>query len=224
MAKAADARTKVSERAELLEKASVELAEAARDQATQRAEIAERDAVEEEAQVERRVLETVGAIEKGELEGENQALRTLKDILSNIASVLGPIVIPGVFLAIYAVIASFVAEKPEPSMGGEAEEVRKRMGRASRAKTAIASTDPWAKEGEMLLKAKKLFSELDANKDGELEVSELEALFVAKHGDKLAKQLMAQLDVNNDGSVDEDEFIRGYKEVLMTTEAGNVGS
>jgi len=72
---------------------------------------------------------------------------------------------------------------------------------------------------EIRAQAKRLFKELDINKDGHLNLKELEALFIAaaprvgQHGHALAKQLMDELDANKDGAVDEEEFIRGFKNV-----------
>ena len=142
--KAEKARVEVVERSELLEKAAAERSEAAIDQATELAEKAEKDAVQEEEKVEQEVVEAVDAIEKEELIEENAMLEMAKNGLSSAWSVVAPIIIPGVFMALYAVIASFFAPDPEPCLGTESDPVRKVMGRAARPKKAKATLDPWA--------------------------------------------------------------------------------
>ncbi|CAE7194481.1 unnamed protein product [Symbiodinium sp. CCMP2456] len=151
--KAEKARVEVVEKSELLEKAAAERSEIAIDQATETAEKAEKDAVFEEEKVEQEVVEAVDAIEKEELIEENALLETLKDTLSSAWQVLAPIVIPGVFLAVYAVIASFFSKAPEPCLGTESEDVRKMMGRTERPKKAKATLDPWTDGGKMAVGA-----------------------------------------------------------------------
>ncbi|CAE7210352.1 ABA2 [Symbiodinium sp. KB8] len=151
--KAEKARVEVVEKSELLEKAAAERSEVAIDQATETAEKAEKDAVFEEEKVEQEVVEAVDAIEKEELIEENAILETLKDTLSSAWQVAAPIVIPGVFLAVYAVIASFFSKAPEPCLGTESEDVRKMMGRLERPKKAKATLDPWTDGGKMAVGA-----------------------------------------------------------------------
>ena len=96
--------------------------------------------------VEQEVVATVDAIEKEDLIEENMSLEKAKEVLASAWSVLAPLVIPGIFIALYAVLASFGAPPPEPCLGAEAEAVRKAMGRAERPKTAKATMDPWDRE------------------------------------------------------------------------------
>ena len=151
--KAEKARVEVVEKSELLEKAAAERSEFAIDQATETAEKAEKDAVFEEEKVEQEVVEAVDAIEKEELIEENALLETLKNTLSSAWQVAAPLVIPGVFLALYAVIASFFSKPPEPCLGTESEDVRKVMGRTERPKKAKATLDPWTDGGKMAVGA-----------------------------------------------------------------------
>ncbi|CAK8999995.1 unnamed protein product [Durusdinium trenchii] len=144
--KAEDARTAAAEKAELLEKAAVEKFETALSQAAETAERAEKDAVFEEEAVEQAVVETVDAIEKEDLLEENQLLEKAKVALSAGWTFAAPLVIPGIFIALYAVLASFSAPPPEPCLGAESEETRKMMGRQERPKTSKANMDPWNDE------------------------------------------------------------------------------
>ena len=144
---AEQAKEAAAERAELLEKAAADKFEAALSQAAETAERAEKDAVFEEEAVEQQVVATVDAIEKEDLIEENAGLEKAKEILASAWSIAAPLVIPGIFLALYAVLASFTAPPPEPCLGAEDEEVRKTMGRAERPKTARATMDPWEREG-----------------------------------------------------------------------------
>jgi hypothetical protein len=144
LTEAEEARTAAAEKAELLIKQATEKAERAFTAATETAETAEKAIVEEEEQVEQKVFQAVEEIEKEEILEENQYLETAKNALSTVWSIIGPIILPGVGLALYAVIASFFAPKSELSRGGESEEVRIKMGRPARPKTAVARDDPWA--------------------------------------------------------------------------------
>ena len=148
--KADEARSAASERAELEEKAAVDKFEAAFSQAAETAERAERDAVFEEEAVEQAVVETVDAIEKEDLLEENQLLEKAKIYLSAAWTFVAPLVIPGIFIALYAVLASFSAPPPEPCLGGEDDKTRKMMGRVERPKTARATMDPWEREGKKM--------------------------------------------------------------------------
>ena len=141
-----------AERAELLEKAAADKYEAALSQAAETAERAEKDAVFEEEAVEQQVVATVDAIEKEDLFEENASLEKAKEFLGSAWSVAAPLVIPGIFIALYAVLASFSAPPPEPCLGAEADEVRKIMGRAERPKTARANIDPWSREAKEMAK------------------------------------------------------------------------
>ena len=141
-----------AERAELLEKAAADKYEAALSQAAETAERAEKDAVFEEEAVEQQVVATVDAIEKEDLIEENASLEKAKEFFGSAWSVAAPLVIPGIFIALYAVLASFSAPPPEPCLGAEADEVRKIMGRAERPKTARANIDPWSREAKEMAK------------------------------------------------------------------------
>ena len=151
--KAEKARVEVVEKSELLEKAAAERSEAAIDQATETAEKAEKDAVQEEEKVEQEIVEAVDAIEKEELIEENALLETLKGGLLSAWSVAAPLVIPGIFIALYAVIASFFNPPPEPCLGTEDEETRAVMGRVARPKKAKATLDPWTDGKKMAVGA-----------------------------------------------------------------------
>lgn len=96
--------------------------------------------------MEQEVVATVDAIEKEDFLEENMSLEKAKQILASAWSVLAPLVIPGIFMALYAVLASFGAPPPEPCLGAEAEAVRLAMGRVERPKTAKATMDPWDRE------------------------------------------------------------------------------
>ena len=145
---AEQAKEAAAERAELLEKAAADKFEASLSQAAETAERAEKDAVFEEEAVEQQVVETVDAIEKEDLIEENATLEKAKEILTNVWGVAAPLVIPGIFIALYAILASFSAPPPEPCLGAEDEEIRKIMGRAERPKTARANMDPWSGEAK----------------------------------------------------------------------------
>lgn len=140
-----------AERAELLEKAAADKYEAALSQAAETAERAEKDAVFEEEAVEQQVVATVDAIEKEDLIEENASLEKAKEFLGSAWSIAAPLVTPGIFIALYAVLASFSAPRPEPCLGAEADEVRKIMGRAERTKTARANMDPWSGEAKHMV-------------------------------------------------------------------------
>jgi len=101
----------------------------------------EREIVKQEEDLERKVVSAVDAIEKEELFEENQLLETAKDALTVVKDVATPIVVPGVFLLVYAVFASFFSGPPVPCKGAEAEETRKLMGRKPRMETAKVSSD-----------------------------------------------------------------------------------
>ena len=148
---AEQAKEAAAERAELLEKAAADKFEAALSQAAETAERAEKDAVFEEEAVEQQVVATVDAIEKEDLIEENAGLEKAKEILASAWSIAAPLVIPGIFMALYAVLASFSAPPPEPCLGAEAEGVRKMMGRAERTKTAKATMDPWEREAKHMV-------------------------------------------------------------------------
>lgn len=144
--KAEDLRIQVAEKAEADEKAAAEKAELLRSQAIERAESAEREVVEQEEATERQVIEDVEAIEKKELLEENAGLEKAKVILESVWGVVGPVVIPGIAMAVYAFIASLFDGKPEPALGAESEDTRVKMGRKERVVTRGATLDPWEKE------------------------------------------------------------------------------
>eukprot|EP00438_Fugacium_kawagutii_P033290 Skav219619 [mRNA] locus=scaffold628:154722:155768:- [translate_table: standard] len=148
---AEQAKEAAAERAELLEKASTDKYEAALSQIADAAERAEKDAIFEEEAVEQQVVATVDAIEKEDLLEENAALEKAKEILTSAWSIAAPLVIPGIFIALYAILASFSAPPPEPCLGAEEEEIRKVMGRAERPKTAKANMDPWSGEAKHMV-------------------------------------------------------------------------
>ena len=148
--KAEKARVEVAEKSELLEKAAAERSEAAINQATETAERAEKDAVQEEEKAEQEIVEAVDAIEKEELIEENAFLETAKNVLLSAWSVAAPLVIPGVFIALYAVLASFFNPPPEPCLGTENDETRKLLGRLERPKKAKATLDPWSADGKKM--------------------------------------------------------------------------
>lgn len=137
----------------MLEKAAVDKLEVALSQASEIAEKAEKEAVQEEEKLEQQVVQTVDEIEKEEYLEENEYLEKAKEALTTVWSVAGPLVIPGVFLALYAVLASFVAPKPAPCLGSESEEVRNLMGRAARPKKSRANIDPWTREDKVAVGA-----------------------------------------------------------------------
>ena len=149
--RAEQAKEAAAERAELLEKATADKFEAALSQAAETAERAEKDAVFEEEAVEQQVVATVDAIEKEDLIEENATLEKAKEILASVWGVAAPLVIPGIFIALYAILASFSAPPPEPCLGAEDEEIRKIMGRAERPKTARANMDPWSGEAKHMV-------------------------------------------------------------------------
>mmetsp|Transcript_25313 Transcript_25313/g.58806 ORF Transcript_25313/g.58806 Transcript_25313/m.58806 type:complete len:1001 (-) Transcript_25313:112-3114(-) len=138
------------EKGELLRKGVTEQAEIARRQAAERAEQAEKAALTEEEQAQVLLAATIEQIELGALEAENEALIKFQEATQSVASALAPVVIPGVLLAVYAVIASFFAAKPEPALGAESDEARVKMGRKPRSDTKTVKLDYWVSEEEQL--------------------------------------------------------------------------
>jgi len=143
--KAEASRVTIRERAETLRKAAEDRAELATEDVVARAERAERSVIADEERLNLRVVTAVEEAEKEELREENEVLEKLQVVASSIANVLLPVVLPGAAMAVYAVIASFLAEEPPPCKGSESDDTRIKMGRKERAKTAPASLDPWEK-------------------------------------------------------------------------------
>jgi len=141
--KAEQAKVQASEAAEAAKEAAADQAEKARALAIERAELADREVIEQEEATERKVVEAVEAIEKSELFEENAALVKTRAIIVAVWSVVGPVVLPGIIMALYAFVASLGAPLPEPALGSEMDETRKKMGRKPRIVTRGATIDPW---------------------------------------------------------------------------------
>lgn len=141
--RADEAREKAAQTADTTYKLTVDAAEKARRDGAEKFEIFERTVLEDEEKVERDVIETVAQIEELELEEESASITTAKRIASTIWSVAAPLVIPGVAMFAYAVVASLFAPPPVPCRGNETEETRVAMGRGPRQKTVQPTLDPW---------------------------------------------------------------------------------
>mmetsp|Transcript_34562 Transcript_34562/g.78979 ORF Transcript_34562/g.78979 Transcript_34562/m.78979 type:complete len:184 (+) Transcript_34562:64-615(+) len=65
------------------------------------------------------------------------------DIVMAVVMALAPVLVPWGALLLYAVIASFFAEAPEPALGTETDEVRSQMGRKLRSDLKRPTLDYW---------------------------------------------------------------------------------
>mmetsp|Transcript_48224 Transcript_48224/g.88826 ORF Transcript_48224/g.88826 Transcript_48224/m.88826 type:complete len:188 (+) Transcript_48224:72-635(+) len=70
-------------------------------------------------------------------------VQELMDIIMVAATALAPVLVPWAALLLYAIIASFFSEAPEPALGTETDEVRSKMGRKQRVDLKRPTLDYW---------------------------------------------------------------------------------